>query len=158
VSPVTSAPSALGAAPTGVKRLLTRTLVRLRSGRLDAALADGADPWGSPELLLRASELVSLQERRRIATALDSSAAIAGMGRAASAQVRLRYRVLRSYRDDLVSIAVRLRDPRPVEVGVVARMAVLLWDGSSPLFVGGRPVEELAETVEHCLDSLRLPH
>src|SRR5918999_248493 len=39
-------------------------------GRLDAQLANGADPWRSTELMLRAARLASLGERRRLAHAL----------------------------------------------------------------------------------------
>src|SRR5262245_2617960 len=48
-------------------RPLTRVLVTMRRGRLDAALAAGADPSESPALAYRAARLTAGGNRRKLA-------------------------------------------------------------------------------------------
>jgi hypothetical protein len=78
------------------RRALTRRAVGLwahvRRRRLDAALAAGADPWSAADLMVRASRLSSLSERREIAAALEALLALAEQDRAVSPRLRGRRR------------------------------------------------------------------
>ena len=125
------------------RRALTRRVVGLwahvRRRRLDAALAAGADPWSAADLMLRASRLGSFAERREIAAALEELLAHAEQDRAVSPRLRIRRGVVLEQRDTLLELAARLRDPAPVSVAVVATLAWLARDESSPVYIVGRP-------------------
>jgi hypothetical protein len=122
------------------RRAPTRQVVKVRAAlrrrRLDAALAAGADPWSAAELMLRASRLTSLTARQEIATALQELVTLAKQHRAVSPYVRIRYRVVIEHRDILLELAAQLREPAPVSVTVVATLAWLALDESSPVYVG----------------------
>jgi hypothetical protein len=63
----------IGALPRGaVGWRLARIRAARRRRRLDAALAEGADPWSAGELMVRAARLGSYAERRKIAAGLDA--------------------------------------------------------------------------------------
>jgi hypothetical protein len=124
------------------------------------------DPWRSGELFVRAIQLNALEERRKLAEGLEELVTRAELGRQgrpyrrlrrghpASPYPTLRRRELLEQRDTLLALAARIRRPAPVPVSVVARLMLLLCEGSSPIFVGGRPVEELVATVDACVDAL----
>jgi hypothetical protein len=135
-----------------------RRLVSIRAHRrrrqLDAALAQGADPWSAPELMVRASRLGSLSERRKVAAGLHVLVAAATRRRPASPFVAVRHRVVLEQRDSLLALAERLFQPRPVQVAVVAQLALLLSDSSSPVYAGGNDPGSLAEVTARCLDGV----
>ena len=133
-----------------VGRALTRARARLCAAHIDAALAEGADPWSRPELLERASRLVALGERRKVAGELEQLVTTAEIGWYLPSSVRLRRRAVLGERRRLVALAARLHAPAPVPAAVVARLRLLLTDGSSPVFAGGRPVEGLTEELDGC--------
>ena len=132
-----------------------RRLIGIRAHRrrrqLDAALAQGADPWSAPELMVRASRLGSLSERRKVAAGLHTLVAVATRRRQASPFVTVRDRVVLEQRESLIALAERLFQPAPVEVAVVAQLALLLSNSSS-VYAGGRDPGGLAETTTRCLD------
>jgi hypothetical protein len=136
------------------RRALTRRAVglwaHLRRRRLDAALAAGADPWSAADLMLRASRLSSLSERREIAAALEALLALAEQDRAVSPGLRIRCAVVLEQRDTLLELAARLREPAPVSVAVVATLAWLAQDESSPAYIGGTPPAGVADTAARC--------
>lgn len=136
------------------RRALTRRVVRLRahvrSRRLDAALAAGVDPWSAADLMLRASRLSSLPERREIAGALEALVAHAEQDRAVSPRLQIRCPVVLEQRDTLLELAARLREPAPVSVAVVATLAWLAQNESSPVFIGGTPAAGVADTAARC--------
>ena len=145
------------------RRLLGRQLVRLRARlrrrRLDVALAAGADPWSAAELMLRASQLSSLQARQETAAALEDLVIFAQHNRAVmpssqnrplSPCLRIRCAAVLEQRDTLLELAARLREPAPVSVAVLATLAWLARDESSPVYVGGNPAEALADTADRC--------
>ena len=117
-----------------------RRLVSIRAYRrrrqLDAALAQGADPWSAPELMVRASRLGSLSERRKIAAGLHALVAVATRRRRASPFVAVRHRVVLEQRESLIALAERLFQPAPVQVAVVAQLALLLSDSSESRVCG----------------------
>jgi hypothetical protein len=135
-----------------------RRLVSIRAQRrrsqLDAALAQGADPWSAPELMVRASRLGSLSQRRKIAAGLHALVAAATHRRRASPFVGVRDRVVLEQRESLVALAERLFQPAPVKVAVVAQLALLLSDPSSPAYAGGRDPGSFAAVTTRCLHSV----
>jgi hypothetical protein len=150
------------------RRATTRQIVRLRARlgrrRLDAALAAGADPWSASELMLRAARLSSFSGRLEIAAALETLVSFAEHNQAAlpSSQprplapcLRIRSGVVLEQRDRLLELAARLREPEPVGVAVVATLAWLVRDESSPVFAGGSPPGGVAEAAARCERGVR---
>jgi hypothetical protein len=140
-------------------RQAVRLRAHLRRGRLNAALAAGADPWGSADLMLRASQLSSLPRRQEVAAALEQLVIFAEHNRAVlpSSQqrlfcpcLRIRCGVVLEQRDALLELAARLREPAPLSVAIVATLAWLAKHESSPVYVGGNPPVVLADTAAHC--------
>jgi hypothetical protein len=141
------------------RRALTRSVVRLwahvRRRRLDAALAAGADPWSAADLMSRASRLSSLSGRQEIAAALEELVALAEQDRAVSPRLRIRCPPVLEQRDTLLELAARLREPAPVNVAVVATLAWLAQDESSPVYIGGTPPAGVADTAARCGGAVR---
>jgi len=54
----------------------------------------------------------------------------------------------------LMALAELLSQPAPVNVAVVAQLALLLSDSSSPVYAGGSDPDSLAEVTTRCLDSV----
>ena len=69
--------------------------------------------------------------------------------------LRIRCDVVLEQRDTLLELAVRLREPEPVSVAVVATLAWLAQDESSPVYVGGIPPASLAGTATSCGCAIR---
>jgi hypothetical protein len=107
---------------------------------LDERLASGAALDASPELELRARQLMSTSERGRIATGIEQSVAqaVAQWPPAAAQFVPLASPQIRDCAPELLTIARRLRDDEPVDVRGVAMAAQLLSDGAGPLYRDGR--------------------
>jgi hypothetical protein len=128
----------------------------LRRRSLDAALAQGADPWSAGELMVRAARLSSLSERQKVAAGLVALVSLAANQRPASQhlEVQVRHRVVLEQRESLLALAERLGQPAPVAVAVVAQLVVLLTDSSSPVFEGGEHPDGLAELTSRCLQSV----
>lgn len=137
-----------------VSRRVVRIRACLRGPQLDAALAQGTDPWSSGELMLRAARLVSLPERRNVAAGLVTLVALAEHRLPPSSYLLVRHRAVLEQRESLLSLAARLDQPAPVEVAVVAQLALLLADSSSPAYVGGRHPGGLADLTARCVHSL----
>ena len=135
-------------------RGLVRIGARLRSTQLDAALAQGADPWSTPELMARASRLGSRSERRNIAAGLHRLLALATGHQRESPFCMVRHAVVLEQRDALLALADRMFQPAPVNVAVIAQLALLLSDSSSPVYAGGRPPPTLVEVTTRCLASV----
>jgi hypothetical protein len=127
---------------------------RRRRAELDAALAQGADPWSAAELMVRASRLGSLSERRKVGAGLYALVVGARRQHRFSPFLEIRHRVVLEQRDSLIALADRLLRPAPVEVAVVAQLALLLADSSSPVYVGGSDPVGLAEVTGRCLASV----
>jgi hypothetical protein len=109
-----------------------------RSG-LDAALARGADPCGSPALAYRAVRLTSERGRARLAASLDR------VLDAAARPARGRSVAVPPCRDEvmaagslLIQARELLRSRRPVYSQGVARIENLLRDGGGPLYLPAR--------------------
>jgi hypothetical protein len=150
--------ASIAAIPALPRSLAGRWLVRVRARRrraeLDAALAHGADPWSTAKLVVRASRLASLSERRKVGAGLYALVAVARGQQRSSPLVEIRHRAVLEQRDSLIALAQRLFRPAPVDVAVVAQLALLLADSSSPVYVGGSDPEALAEVTGRCLASV----
>jgi hypothetical protein len=148
-------PAGIGALPrSAVGRRLTRIRAFRRRHRLDAALAQGADPWSAGELMVRAAQLGSLAERQKLAAGLVSLVELAEYERRALPYVPVRQLVVLEEREALLALAERLGRPEPVEVAVAAQLELLLTDSSSPVYAGGRDPDGLAKVTSRCLSSL----
>jgi hypothetical protein len=147
-------PAGIGALPRGaVSRRLTRIRAFRRRHRLDIALAHGADPWSTGELMVRAAQLGSLAERRKVAATLVSLVELAECQRRALPNVPVRQLVVLEQRDALLALAARLNRPEPVDVTVAAQLELLLSDSSSPVYSGGRDPDGLAKVTSRCLST-----
>ena len=84
-----SRPGRIGASARGVRLgwRLARIRALVRRRRLDAALAHGADPWSAGELVVRAAQLGSLAERRKVAAGLISLLDLAAFQRRRSSSL-----------------------------------------------------------------------
>jgi hypothetical protein len=118
-------------------------------------LANGADPWGSRGLMLRAARMSSLAERRKLADGLTS---LVGQARRSASldAVQIRRRPVLEHADELLLLAGRLRQLEPVDVVTLAELGLLLRDGRSAVYVGGRPPEELMRVIARALQELDL--
>ena len=122
--------------PAGTRpSLAERIRSRWRRNRLDEQLARGVDPAASRELSLRAAQLRSQSERRRLANALVEAVGDArgpNLG-AFTVRARRQHELIREHADDLLALAARLHDDKPVDVRGAALTARLVNDRRSPL-------------------------
>jgi hypothetical protein len=136
--------------------LSVRLRTRFRRNRLDAELAQGGDPSTSAELTLRAAQLRSPGQRTRLANALIKALGSArgpNLG-AFSRKGQRRDAAIGQAADELLALALRLRDDRPIEVEGAAMAARLVNDRESSLHRG--PAHELqaaAQSAQLALDS-----
>jgi hypothetical protein len=110
-----------------------RIRTRLRRGRLDGQLAEGADPAASAELGFRATQLRSTAERARIANALVDTLGDARRGEPMTLRTRPQRAVVHDAADDILALVARLRDEREVAPRGAAMAARLADDGRSPM-------------------------
>jgi hypothetical protein len=103
--------------------------------RLDDELASGADPASSPELSLRAAQLLSPAVRSRLANAI-----IEVLGRAHEPNLgrftpagHQQHAEVRKYADNLRALVARLQDDDPIDLQAAAMTARLVNDRTSPL-------------------------
>jgi hypothetical protein len=129
-----------------------RVRARAQRAKFDAALADGQDPWSSGAIMSRAAELSSLSTRTRLATSLE---ALVHFAELQPVSPLIRSRIVLLHREALLDLALRLRDLPPVEVAVVARLAMLVWDQASPAFQAGDPPSLFSEAVADCVHVLQ---
>ena len=132
--------------------LPVRVRTRLRRGRLDRDLAAGADPAATPELALRAEQLVSSGERARIANALVETLGEARRNEPVTVRTRGERAAVRDSADELLSLVVRLREGGPVELRGLAITARLVDDEQSPMHRDD--ASELREAIRSALSAL----
>jgi hypothetical protein len=148
----TAAPAAPGRAQQrrdsgdGGPGLLLRLRVRLHRGRLDRDLARGAACETGVEHALRARQLVDGATRRGLARSLRRVSAEAGRARSTplTATVPIDRKAVAPWREALLGLAERLEQPVEVSPRGVARVLMLLTDGSGPLYspATDRPIGE----------------
>lgn len=138
--------------PPAGRRL--RLGVALHRHRLDHELAGGADPDLSPELGLRAAQLIEDRKRRQIARSLRSAVREAESPRAPfGSAVPVRRDTTAAVRSTMLGLADRLDGPLPVSAEGVARALALLTDGTGPLYHRDAPMA-LADELWEIADTL----
>lgn len=108
-----------------------------RRDELDEQLASGADPVTDALLWRRAAQLHSRSTRSDLAQTLESALSEARKTWSISARLPLRRAEVRACADDVLALAARLRDDRPIDVQGAAMVARLVFDGTSPMYRDG---------------------
>jgi hypothetical protein len=101
---------------------------------LDRELARGDNPLGSAALALRARQVVSPRTRERLAAAVERLVECAQRRPAPSEIVWVPQREILEARSELLGLASRLRDARPVYARGAAMVSRLTHDGTGPAF------------------------
>lgn len=151
-------PSGSPLGPASSPRSLRRRLrVGLHRGRLDRQLAEGFGSDPIEDRALRARQLSGKRTRRRLARSLRARVDEAERPAVPhlSAAVPLSRRVVRSWRESLLGLAERLESPDPVNPSGVARVLVLLTDGTGPLY-SPQAADGMSEAVWWIADGLAL--
>jgi hypothetical protein len=148
-------PSALAAGPSASPTLKRRLRVQLHRARLDQQLADGFGLDPIEDQALRASQLTAMRARRRLARSLRARVKDAERpaGLRISAAVPLSRRAVVSWREGLLGLAERLERPEAVNPCGVARVLMLLTDGTGPLYNPGA-AQQMGEVVWWIADGL----
>ena len=133
-----------------------RLVARVRAAALDRRLAAGASPEASVQLAVHAGRLCATTERQVLARSLTRivAAADAPMARRLTAPVDRP--AVRRARAELAAVAGRLVASGPVNVQGVARVRILVADGTGPLYRPAAPERLRRELIEAltALDSL----
>ena len=125
--------------------------VRLAAPRLDARLAAGEDPFGSPALALRGAQLASRRLRRQLAAGLEH--AWSAQPGTLSSAVPVDVEAVEIALPVLEQLAEALRSRDRVGVRGVALTQLLLTEPTSPLHGASDP-EELYERAREALLAL----
>ena len=117
----------------------TRLVARLRAGKFDRMLAVGVPAPAGSALAVHAARLTSADEREAIAGALRRSVEDArNLDARLSSRVPLNVPNIAAAEDRIDEVTLRLHSPRPVTARGVARLRVLLSDGTGPMYRYGR--------------------
>jgi len=130
-------PSAAEAPRTFRSQLAVRLRARLHAPSLDRELASGIAPWRSPLHAARALRLTGDRNRRGLARSLERL-----VEQAQHPRSQYRGAVIYPCREQviealpaLLTIAGRLRSADPIDARGMARLNILLSDGSGPCYV-----------------------
>ena len=116
-----------------------RLKARLFAGRLDRDVDDGIAPLPGSPLAVHMARLISVDEREALARSLRHALAeVDEERRGVCARIPVDPERLASCRDVIDDITLRLHAPRPVRARGMARLRMLLSDGSGPLYGTGR--------------------
>ena len=119
--------------------LVTRLRARLHAGRLDRDVDNGVAPVPGSPLAVHMARLTSMSEREALARSLRQALADLHRERPAfSPRVPVHVERLASCEDVIDDITLRLHGPRPVRARGMARLRMLLSDGTGPLYRTGR--------------------
>ena len=133
-----------------------RVRTRVHRNRLDEQIAGGAEPTASAELNLRAAQLRSHGERRRIANALVEAVGESRRGDPVTVRTKPHRAEVRACADELLSLAARLRDDLPVDVRGVAMAARLVSDRHGALrSTRGGDLRQAVEAARATMDTRR---
>ena len=127
--------------------------VRLSAPQLDARLAAGEDPFGSPTLALRGAQLASRQLRSKLAGGLERAWSRAHDGAVLSSAIPVDANAVEIARPALEQLAEALRTRERVGVRGVALTQMLLTAPGSALYRSRYP-EELYERAREALFAL----
>lgn len=117
--------------------VVSRVRLALLADRLDRRLMNGETPVGGL-LLLHAQKLVTRDEREALARALRSAIDDAHAPSLWNRRVPVRRTSVLAAQDLIDDITVGLHAPDGVDYRAVARLRVLLSDGTGPLYRSGR--------------------
>lgn len=128
-------------APTqdlGHPSLAARLQARIFAAKFDRQVEAGAVPTPGSPLAAHVARLTSVRERENVARAFRH---VLQGGPGASTIAQLRIPVLSNRvdecRDVIDDITLRLHSPRPVQAKGMARLRMLLSDGTGPLYFQG---------------------
>jgi hypothetical protein len=138
-------------------RLRLRLQAALQRARLDAALAEGADPDDDRALALRAHQLTAQSTRHALARSLHNILDAAEEAPEAwdppGPRPPLQRDAILTSQDDILAVADRLRHPISPQAAALA--ALLVWDSASPLYTS-RPDTTITEWIHSIFDLLPL--
>ncbi|AKK30616.1 hypothetical protein AB431_16865 [Mycobacterium sp. EPa45] len=127
------------AAPLQNLTVTARLRARLFAGRLDRDVDDGIAPLPGSPLAIHIARLTSITEREALARSLRQALADLHRERPAfSSHIPVHRQRLATCRDVIDDITLRLHSPQPVRARGMARLRILLSDGTGPLYRGGR--------------------
>lgn len=116
-----------------------RLMAWLLQGKFDRMLAVGVPAPAGSALAVHAARLTSVDERQAIARSLRRAVHDAGRSDAPpSSRVPLNAPNIAAAEDRIDEVTMRLHSPRPVTARGVARLRLLLSDGTGPLYRYGR--------------------
>jgi hypothetical protein len=118
-------------------RLRERLRARVMSYSLDRALAAGVPEDSSPALELRAQRLTNASAATELGGQLRRIITEAHEPGPPSMRIRPCTEQVLAVEEDLRRLASRLQSPRPATAGGIARVRLLLIDGTGPLYHSG---------------------
>jgi hypothetical protein len=130
-----------------------RVAVRARASALDAALAGGTSPDSSVTLALHAGHLCEPAQRRLLARSLTRIVAVSEAPAARRLASPVCKPAVRRVRPQLAAIAGRLAASGPVDVRGVARLRLLVADGTGPLYQAA-PTNQLRDELSAVVAAL----
>jgi hypothetical protein len=151
-------PSTAEPAPSSRSQLAVRLRARLHAPSLDRELASGIAPWRSPLHAARALQLTGDRNRRGLARSLER---LVEQTQRPRSQYRgavvypCREQVIEAL-SPLLTVAGRLRSADPVDARGMARLNILLSDGSGPCYVRIRR-NALTDALQEILQWLTVP-
>lgn len=141
--------------PSSGRRMWVALRARLAAGRLDRQLADGVNPEVSDVMFAHASRIVSPSSCASLAGSVRRVVSIAETSQGVSNRAPLQRVEIISAREELLELADRLEEPRPLRAQGVAQIRVLLGDGSGPLYrVGARGSRQLRTDIRTASEGL----
>jgi hypothetical protein len=136
---LSTASDALRRTATPRPSLAARATARLRAYQLDRQLAVGVPAPARSALAVHQARLVTVAEREAIARTLRQALDDANAGAAPlSSRIPLHPTNIVAAEDLIDAITLRLHSPRPVSPRGMARLRVVLSDGSGPMYRFGR--------------------
>ena len=136
-------------------RLRDRLAARLNAPLLDRELADGVPPEAGAALSLRARRLLDPAFAVGLARSLNRLLREACSGESPRARIPVRRDAVLQSADDVDALARRLLATDPLGVPGVARVALLLGDGTGPLF-SKHAAEDLGTVVRRAREDLEI--
>jgi hypothetical protein len=133
--------------------LFTRLAAAARTGRLDAALARGADPSSSAQLAARAAMLTAPDARRAMADQLVRLARADTIDQVGRWGVRPNREAIIANTDAVLALSALLRETTPIYARGTAILSELMRDGTGPLYVGDSST--LATRLQAALAAMR---
>ena len=120
--------------PRPLRKRWLDVLARLRARELDSQLAAGLSPESSDVLFAHAARIARPRSCAVLASSLRKVAIAAEKPGGISNRAPLRRDDIRSTRDELLVLAERLERTGPIQARGIAKIRLLLSDGSGPLY------------------------